>query len=672
MIPVLFDGDQTSFTTNGIGSLTDCVSAEVTEELNGIYELKMSYIDQGQFADDIEKGKIVTAKANDTSNDQAFRLYRKTKSPLNNRLSIYAQHISYDMIGYPVKPFEKVTTNATVALNLILSNSYYDNLPFSAVSTSSTTSSIEVKIPKSIRACLGGSEGSILDNFGGEFEFDNYVVKHYSKRGNNNGVRISYGKNLSSIVDDTSVDKTYTGIFPYFIKSDDTVVTLSEKVIQTQNLSGYPVPKILNLNLSDKFETDEEKTETNLRTVSNQYLTDNRINSISQNITINFESLWQTDEYANVAPLERVSLGDTVMIDCEELGISVTARVVKTVYDVLNEKYKSIELGKIKSNMGSLLRSMQSDINSLSTKVNSQQSIMDAAIAHATDLITGGLGGYVVIPTNATGYPEEILIMDTPDKTTAVNVWRFNQGGLGHSHTGYNGPFSDIALTSDGMINASRILVGVLNANLIKAGMISDSNNNYQINLDTGHIRLGNGSNNSYADLWRAGFTIYHSNNTVAASMFHSLNDRGVVTAEQMLIGTRESERVDISTTNGVGYVMTDSLIFNGTNATKITSNLPIYANEVIGSKGFRILDPNNNEIGSFYFSSSGRAVLKTDGVYLNKNGQYYGVVYVDSNGTDTVMQCDKWIYGTKVIEPVSIEALCSDGVTRTLHVMCY
>ena len=71
---------------------------------------------------------------------------------------------------------------------------------------------------------------------------------------------------------------------------------------------------------------------------------------------------------------------------------------------------------------------------------------------------------------DADGYPQEILIMDTPDVNTAVNVWRWNKNGLGHSHNGYAGPFSDVAITMDGAINANLITTGALNANIITTG----------------------------------------------------------------------------------------------------------------------------------------------------------------------------------------------------------
>lgn len=115
-------------------------------------------------------------------------------------------------------------------------------------------------------------------------------------------------------------------------------------------------------------------------------------------------------------------------------------------------------------------------------RVNS--TALNDAVEHAAQMITGGLGGYVILKVNEeTGQTEEILIMDTPDTTTAVNVWRFNQGGLGHSSNGYAGPYT-LAMTQNGAIVADFITSGILNADVIRAGMIADSSGENYWRLD--------------------------------------------------------------------------------------------------------------------------------------------------------------------------------------------
>lgn len=96
-----------------------------------------------------------------------------------------------------------------------------------------------------------------------------------------------------------------------------------------------------------------------------------------------------------------------------------------------------------------------------------EQSEMENAITEATALITGNAGGYIVINKNSDGVPYELLIIDNTSLDSAVNVWRWNSGGLAHSGNGYDGPYDDFAITADGKINANAITTGSLNASLV-------------------------------------------------------------------------------------------------------------------------------------------------------------------------------------------------------------
>lgn len=228
---------------------------------------------------------------------------------------------------------------------------------------------------------------------------------------------------------------------------------------------------------------------------ANEYLADNTGWKPANNIKISFVQLWNTEEYKDVAVLERVSLCDRVSVYYPDFDISVKVKVVKTEYNVLLDRYNSIELGdaiqSAADNLVSGMSKLQEDF-SKALEENSREIVSDyrAAVSHATDLIRGGLGGYLVINVNAAGQPNELLIMDKPSKSTAVNVWRFNEGGLGHSHSGYNGPFNDVALTKDGQINATMITTGTLNAVVIRTGRIQDTRGYNYWDLDSGEFRL--------------------------------------------------------------------------------------------------------------------------------------------------------------------------------------
>ena len=199
-------------------------------------------------------------------------------------------------------------------------------------------------------------------------------------------------------------------------------------------------------------------------------------------ITVEFQPLEQTEEYKDIALLERVNLCDTVNVEYSELGVSATAKCVKTTYDALKDKYISIELGDAKTNIADTIIQQQQEINE-----KPSVSFLEQAVINATNWITGNKGGYVIFQRNADGQPYEILIMDTPDINTATKVWRWNNGGLGYSSNGYEGPFAT-AITQDGAIVANFITTGTLQANLIKSGIIQSRDGRAYFNLDTGQI----------------------------------------------------------------------------------------------------------------------------------------------------------------------------------------
>lgn len=648
MIPILYNSTETDFTRNGIGWLKDCTKCTSTEELNGIFECEFNYPITGNFYKEIVPDRIIKAKPNETATPQLFKIYRTSK-PINGIVKIYCQHISYDLNGNTVTPFTHSTANATTILNAILDHCYYAHR-FTAVSYSNTRSKFDLKIPVSARKCLGGMEGSVLDNFKGEFEFDNFTIKHYNSRGQDNGVTIQYGKNLTDITADTSIADVYTSVYPYATDEDGDYYELPEKVIELPSRSSYGEPRTLPLDLSDKFDSETRITSELLRQYANTYISNNKIDEIKQNIKISFVQLWQSKEYETISLLERVKLGDIVTVKYPALGVSVKAKVIKTTYDVLNEKYTEIELGQAKSNFATTLNKVNSGFKVMSDFIRNQPSLTEKAIAHATERITGGLGGYVVINQNGeTGYPEEILIMDKPDKATAVNVWRFNKGGLGHSHNGYNGSFDDVALTDDGRINASMITAGTLNADLIKAGTISDKQGTMSINMDNGRIDTQIDTN--VLEIWTGGITIKDKQNKVLTSMFVSTTAKGVLTANTILVGERDNEKTMISVnSSNKGYVLTDivsagevytdKVSIGNIDITKNANNRLAIDTPVVGN--FSVEDGNGNEIGSFYVATNNRSYLRVNDAYIGEHSNPQIHMYIDGSSRG-VVSADKF-----------------------------
>lgn len=644
MIPILYNSSETNFTKNGIGWLKDCTKCTSTEELNGIFECEFNYPITGNFYKEIIPDRIIKVKPNETATPQLFKIYRISK-PINGIVKIYCQHISYDLNGNTVTPFTLSTTNATTVLNAILDHCYYAHR-FTAVSYSNTRSKFDLKIPVSARKCLGGMEGSVLDNFKGEFEFDNFTIRHYKSRGQDNGVTIQYGKNLTDITADTSIENTYTSVYPYATDEDGDYYELPEKVIELPSKSKYGEPRTLPLDLSDKFDSETRITAELLRQYANAYISNNKIDEIKQNIKVSFVQLWQSKEYETISILERVKLGDIVTVKYPKLGVSVKAKVIKTIYDALNERYEEIELGQAKSNFADTLSKATSDLKAVSDFVRTQPTVMEKAIAHATERITGGLGGYVVInQNNETGYPEEILIMDKPDKATAVNVWRFNKGGLGHSHNGYNGKFDDIALTDDGRINASMITTGRLNADLIKAGTVQDVNGNMSINMLNGRVTM-NMLEDYRSEWWTGGLSFYSPTNSVLSSMYISSGGKGIITANEMWVGQQDNEKIILHLDgNGKGVIESDKVITNDVYADKIVvdditimknSNNRLYVDTPIVSNFS--LESSGSEVGSFFVDTNNRSLLKTDAILITDTlkigNNQYSEQAVTINGT--------------------------------------
>lgn len=491
MIPILYNSNETDFSGGGVGFLSDCTRCVVTEERNGVYECEFSYPIDGRHYSEIEPDMIIKAKPNEMSDPQLFRIYRTSK-PINGIVNFYCQHISYDLNVNVVDPFTLSGATALTALQGILSHCYYQH-SFTATTTLSFSETHDLKVdkPKPARMCLGGSEGSVLDLFGGEYEFDNFNIKLHAARGQDTGVTILYGKNLTDITSDVNISSAYTAVYPYAIDEErDGLYILTEKVIETGN-TNFGEPRVLSLDLTEKFNLpDEEITETKLRNLANAYITNNHISDVKQNIEISFVQLWQTPEYRDIALLQRVGLCDTVTVRYAKLGVSVKAKVIKTVYNSLTEKYEKIELGKAKSNFGTTLKE---SVEQIEKEVARNKSAMQKAIENATKLITGQDGGYVVMNTTADGHPYEILIMNTDDIQTATKLWRWNLGGLGYSSTGYNGQYGT-AITMDGAIVADYITTGTLNAGLIKTGIIEDEAHKNYWNMNTGEFKLSDGT----------------------------------------------------------------------------------------------------------------------------------------------------------------------------------
>ena len=456
MMPILYGEQETAFADNGLGILSDAIRCEVTETF-GMMEMLLEYPMGGLHFSEIGQRAVVCVEPAPGREPQPLRVYRITK-PIRGAVQIYARHIAYDLMGDVVTPFQA----GSVALALQgLRDHTATETPFEFWTDKTTVAQFRVDSPRAIWELLGGTEGSILDVYGGEYEFDRFTVKLHNRRGADRGVTIRYGKNLTDLTQDANCANCYTGVYPYWADYDGKLVQLPEQIVNAPGQFSYS--RILPLDLSAEFE--KEPSVEQLRTRAEAYIRNNKVGVPVVSLTVGFVPLEQTVEYQHAAPVERVSIGDTVSVEFEKMGVSASARVVRTKYDAIRGRYIEVEIGAAKSRFEDIVVGQQHQIDRAPTTTDLEQ----ARIA-ATAWLTNGKG-YKLERRDDNGNTIDTLYMDKPDINQAVNVLRIGQSGIGFSHNGVNGPYAS-AWTIDGRFSADFITTGSLSASLIKTGSL--------------------------------------------------------------------------------------------------------------------------------------------------------------------------------------------------------
>lgn len=453
MKPILFSKNATSFNTNGIGRL-DLISARGKEARNGEFEIEVEAAQTAEHTAEIELNSIICAIPADGMSLQAFRVYKITK-PINGRFKIYCQHISYQTSFIPTMPFEiEASSHACADTLAALKSNAVEDCPFTLWTDVETVSSYKQTVPASIRSRLGGVEGSVLDQFGGEYEWDNYDIKLHSHRGVQTPmVTLRYGKNITDLNQEEMIANVITGIVPFWVDAEGGErVTLPEKVVNSQYADRYPFKRTVAYDFSGAFE--EKPTESQLRAKAQAYVNQAGIGIPDVSIKVSFVALADTEEYKDIAPLEHVKLCDNIRIEFEEYGISTTAKVVKTEYDILAEKYISIEIGSVRSSLASTLSETNESLQQLAnvTQVNFGKMANETGelIDNATAWLTNKEGTVFALKDNLNKFMGMVFCDVNADETHG-NVLRINQNGFGFSSTGWGGPFGQ-SWTLDGHI----------------------------------------------------------------------------------------------------------------------------------------------------------------------------------------------------------------------------
>lgn len=471
MRPILYDADRTSFPAgadNGMGILSDALSCKVTQELNGQYELELHYPVEGIHYGEIALRAILRATVGPDGKLQPFRVYRIVPG-MNGTAAIYARHIAYDLGGYVVSPF--TATDAPSAVAAIKSHAMPTDFPFALTTDKTTVAAMAVTVPSSAWGLLGGQQGSLLDVYGGEYEFDEWAVRLLTRRGADRGVSVRYGKNLTDLTQDASCANCYTGVVPYWRGND---ITVTAAPVYADGDFGYT--RLMPLDLSSSFE--QQPTQEQLQAAAASCIKQNRIGVPAVSWDVKLALLAQSSGYEDVAFLEQIYLGDTVGVYFHRLGVDAKARVNKIVWDCLLDRYDSVALGSVKANIAATIAGQQKEIDA-----KPSTALVEKISASLTAALLGANGGSVrLLDTNDDGEPDELYIADDPDPTKAKKVWRFNYEGWAASSTGYNGPYT-MGATIAGGIQAWMITA----AHLI-AGTISSEQKNFFINLDGGTI----------------------------------------------------------------------------------------------------------------------------------------------------------------------------------------
>ena len=481
MIPIL--SSTTTLTGNGLGRLSDALSCLVTHEINGMYELVMRYPVTGNIFSELANDCIIWADTDNYTQQQGFRIYRITR-PLNGIVTVYARHICYDMSGYVCPPYSK--TSLTTALASLAASCVPSGCPFTFTSPRTVATAYKTATPMSLWQMMGGVAGSLLDVYGGEWDFNNYTATLRTSLGSDRGMSIRYSKNMTALEQDASIEAQYGGVFPYWYNSETgTLVTLPENYITVAGGGS----RVLCIDFSDEFQ--DAPTEAQLRNRATQYASANKVGEVAIQWKVAFVPLQKSAEYKNAAALEAVQLGDTVHVYYEPMNLNATARAVKTEYNVLLDRFETVTLGRVKQNLAKIVTQQKREIDHT---IGLVKSTLEHAIDEATDFITNG-AGYMRFIYDSNDELTEIVSLDDPDIAQATSVWRWNNGGFGHSSNGYNGTYT-VAITQNGAIVADFITAGTLNANVIRAGILQDANGDNSWNLATGAFTITNGSFN--------------------------------------------------------------------------------------------------------------------------------------------------------------------------------
>lgn len=372
MIPVLYDANETQFANLGLGGLGKATSCRVTRQLNGAYELEMSYPIIGRRFRDLKTRNIILASVGPDEEAQPFRIY-KTRFSLALKKTVYARHVAYDLMGCPQMPF--AAASLSEAMDTITRNAISQGFPFVISADFARSTACEILVPRAAWAMLGGQRGSLLDVYGGEWEFNRFQLTLRERLGADTGIMVRWGKNLQSLEQEESLANTWTAVVPFWASADGTTaVFLPERGIST---GEFDYRRELVWDASAEFEEPPSQDELRSRTL--RYISSNKVGEPDIGLDVKWVPLDQTEEYKGRRFPGAVHLGDTVTVEYPSAAapktgkptdfVRAAARVVETVWLPLQNKYEYVRIGAKRSNFVSVVAQVQKNVAWVLSKV---------------------------------------------------------------------------------------------------------------------------------------------------------------------------------------------------------------------------------------------------------------------------------------------------------------
>lgn len=379
--PILYKANETNFEHLGVSVLSDASKCHVSREKNGIYILEFDYPVNGKDVEKIKEGMYIKSDAGYRTKNQRFVVSKITKT--QNEFKIYCQHISQVKTTMnAIRP--DITLTSVSAMGAL--TAWRDNLldsreEFFVQSDIGTLNSTTWKVEniENARDALGGKAGSILDVWGGEYEFDNLNITLHKSMGIDNPTIIAYGKNLLDLEQEQSILETYTSVFPFKKYTDDNnreqLITLPEILLDSTHLNKFTHRRILKID----FSSDENiKAVEQLRSKAKSYIKNNNVGVPKTNLKINYQDLSKVEGVFDNPALEQIDLCDRLKVYYSELGIlNENAKVVKVIWDVILEENHEIEVGDGRSSF----------TDSTSAKIETLQAQNDSVIARINALV---------------------------------------------------------------------------------------------------------------------------------------------------------------------------------------------------------------------------------------------------------------------------------------------